>query len=92
MRPAYKRIMVGGALLALGMGMVLLHYGARLASIGTSYAVKTLCSGIFVSHRDLQSLLWCLIWGRKSFLTKPRRMRDPGIRERSYADRRRESP
>ena len=37
--------------------MAMLYYGARAAAIGSAYTAKILCSGIFVSQRDVQSLL-----------------------------------
>src|SRR5690348_6050160 len=39
---------------ALGYGVYLL---SRLAPIGTAYAAKTLCSGVFVSHRRDQEVI-----------------------------------
>src|SRR3954451_17562015 len=39
---------------ALGYGVYLL---SRLAPIGTAYAAKTLCSGVFVSHRGDQDVI-----------------------------------
>jgi CubicO group peptidase (beta-lactamase class C family) len=39
---------------ALGYGAYLL---ARLAPIGTAYAAKTLCSGVFVSHRAAEDVI-----------------------------------
>lgn len=49
--------MIGVAVVALGAAAAVLYYGYRLASIGTAYTAKTLCSGIFVSQRDPRSLL-----------------------------------
>jgi CubicO group peptidase (beta-lactamase class C family) len=42
---------------ALATAGAALYYGSRLAAIGTAYGAKILCSGIFVSQRDAQSLL-----------------------------------
>ena len=56
MKNAYKRVIVFIAVVALTAAMAVLFYGSRLAAIGTAYAAKILCSGIFVSHRDPQSL------------------------------------
>src|SRR4051812_38750890 len=39
---------------ALGYGV---HLLSRLAPIGTAYAAKTLCSGVFVSHRGEQGVI-----------------------------------
>src|SRR3954451_13530717 len=39
---------------ALGYGGYLL---SRLAPIGTAYAAKTLCSGVFVSHRAIDDIV-----------------------------------
>jgi len=39
---------------ALGYGVYLL---SRLAPIGTAYAAKTLCSGVFVSQRDAADVI-----------------------------------
>ena len=39
------------------MATAALYYGARAAAIGSAYTAKIVCSGIFVSQRDLQSLL-----------------------------------
>ncbi len=57
MKNAYRRAIIGVAVVALGAAIAVLYYGFRLASIGTAYTAKILCSGIFVSHRDPQSLL-----------------------------------
>ncbi len=57
MMDAHRRAVVGVAVLALGAGAVVLFYGLRLTAIGTAYTAKILCSGIFVSQRDRQSLL-----------------------------------
>jgi CubicO group peptidase (beta-lactamase class C family) len=57
LRRAYKQALVGVAVVALGAAIAGLFYGARFAAIGTAYAAKILCSGIFVSQRDAESLL-----------------------------------
>lgn len=36
----------------LGVVVIALYYGYRLATIGTAYVAKILCSGVFVSQRD----------------------------------------
>lgn len=51
------------ALLGLALGAALIggsagvYFGLKLAAVGTAYTAKTLCSGIFVSHRDPASVL-----------------------------------
>jgi CubicO group peptidase (beta-lactamase class C family) len=57
MKNAYKQAIVGVAVVALALAIAVLFYGSQLAAIGTAYAAKILCSGIFVSQRDAQSLL-----------------------------------
>ena len=57
MKNAYKRVIVFIAVVALAAAIAVLFYGFQLAAIGTAYAAKILCSGIFVSQRDPQSLL-----------------------------------
>jgi len=57
MKNAYKQALVGVAVVALAAAIAVLFYGSQLAAIGTAYAAKILCSGIFVSQRDVQSLL-----------------------------------
>ena len=44
-------------MVALAVAIAALAYALRLAAIGTAYAAKILCSGIFVSQRDAASLL-----------------------------------
>src|SRR6185436_13666073 len=57
MKKSYRRAaVVAVAVVALGAGIAALFYGSRVAAIGTAYAAKILCSGIFVSQRDLQSV------------------------------------
>lgn len=57
MKNAYKQVIVGIAVVVSAAAIVVLFYGSRLAAIGTAYAAKIMCSGIFVSQRDPQSLL-----------------------------------
>jgi len=57
MKNAYTQVFVGIAVVALAAAIAVLFYGFQLAAIGTAYAAKILCSGIFVSQRDAQSLL-----------------------------------
>ena len=57
MKDAHRRAVVGVAVVALGAGAAVLFYGLRVTAIGTAYTAKILCSGIFVSQRDPQSLL-----------------------------------
>lgn len=57
MKNARKQVIVGVAVTALAAAIAVLVYGSRLAAIGTAYAAKILCSGIFVAQRDAQSLL-----------------------------------
>ena len=56
MKKSHRRAVVAVAVVALGVVTVVLYYGSRLAAIGTAYTAKILCSGIFVSQRELQSL------------------------------------
>ena len=57
MKDVHKRAVVGVAVVALVAGAAVLLYGFRVTAIGTAYKAKILCSGIFVSRRDLKSLL-----------------------------------
>ena len=57
MKNAYKQAIVGVAVVTLTAAIAVLFYGSQLAAIGTAYAAKILCSGIFVSQRDARSLL-----------------------------------
>ena len=58
MRIGYGRtIVVGVALVLLGAAIVGIYYGSKLAAVGTAFTAKTLCSGVFVSHRDPGSVL-----------------------------------
>ena len=57
MKKPYIRAIVGIVVVALGAAIAVLVYSLRLASIGTAYTAKILCSGVFVSQRDPQSLL-----------------------------------
>jgi CubicO group peptidase (beta-lactamase class C family) len=52
-----KKVVAGVAAAALVVATAALYYGARAAAIGAAYTAKIVCSGIFVSQRDLQSLL-----------------------------------
>jgi CubicO group peptidase (beta-lactamase class C family) len=52
-----KKVVVAVAAAALVVATAALYYGARAAAIGSAYTAKIVCSGIFVSQRDLQSLL-----------------------------------
>jgi CubicO group peptidase (beta-lactamase class C family) len=54
----YRRALIGIALAAaLGAGFAGVYYGSKLAAVGTAFTAKTLCSGVFVSHRDARSVL-----------------------------------
>lgn len=57
MKNTYRRVVVGVAVVALAVAIAGLFYGLQLAAIGTAYKAKVMCSGIFVSQRDTQSLL-----------------------------------
>lgn len=57
MKKAYKRAVVGVAVVALVVAIAVLFYGLQLGAIGTAYKAKVVCSGIFVSQRDAGSLL-----------------------------------
>lgn len=57
MKTLYRRAIIGIVVVALGAAIAVLFYGLQLASIGTAYTAKILCSGVFVSQRDPQSLL-----------------------------------
>lgn len=57
MRIGYRRVLIT---VALAMVMALIaaaYYGSKLAAVGTAFTAKTLCSGVFVSHRDPASVL-----------------------------------
>lgn len=53
----YKWPLVALGVFGLAVGAVSQYYGLQLVAIGTAYTAKTICSGIFVAQRDLQSLL-----------------------------------
>lgn len=58
MRIGYSRtVVIGIALVLLGTVSAAAYYGSRLAPVGTAFTAKTLCSGVFVSHRDPASVL-----------------------------------
>lgn len=57
MKEAFRRTVVGGALVALVAVTAVLFYGLQLGAIGTAYKAKVVCSGVFVSQRDVGSLL-----------------------------------
>jgi hypothetical protein len=57
MKRPYILAIVGIVVAALGAAIAVLVYSLRLTSIGTAYTAKILCSGVFVSQRDPQSLL-----------------------------------
>ncbi len=56
MKIGYRRVLIIVALafVALIAGA---YYGSKLAAVGTAFTAKTLCSGVFVSHRDSASVL-----------------------------------
>ncbi len=51
----YRRALI--ALAVLLAVIVAVYYAWKLAVVGTAFAAKTLCSGVFVSHRDASSVL-----------------------------------
>lgn len=57
MKIARKKAVAAVAAAALVVAIAALYYGNRAAAIGAAYAAKIVCSGIFVSQRDLPSLL-----------------------------------
>jgi CubicO group peptidase (beta-lactamase class C family) len=57
LKTAYKRTVASIAAVALAAAIGALFYGIRYVAIGTAYAAKIVCSGIFVSQRDARSLL-----------------------------------
>ncbi len=57
MKTLYRRAIMGIVVVALGAAITVPFYGVRLAAIGTAYTAKILCSGVFVSQRDPQSIL-----------------------------------
>ena len=58
MRRGYKWFAIGtAAVVALGIAAAVRFYALPLISIGTAYKAKILCSGVFVSKRDPQSIL-----------------------------------
>jgi CubicO group peptidase (beta-lactamase class C family) len=52
-----KKTVVAVAAAVLAVAMAALYYGARAAAVGSAYTAKIVCSGIFISQRDLASLL-----------------------------------
>src|SRR6185436_1628215 len=56
MKKSHRRAVVASGVVVLALGIAALFYGSRVAAIGTAYAAKILCSGIYVSHRDPESL------------------------------------
>jgi CubicO group peptidase (beta-lactamase class C family) len=57
MKKAHKRVIAGIIVVALGAVVTSAFYGSRFVVIGTAYTAKMLCSGVFVSEREPQSLL-----------------------------------
>ena len=58
LRASRSRVLALAVALAMGAGIVAAAYHlSRIAPIGTAYAAKTLCSGVFVSGRDPQSVI-----------------------------------
>jgi hypothetical protein len=58
MRIGYGRTVVASiALVLLGAVSAAAYYGSKLAAVGTAFTAKTLCSGVFVSQRDPDSVL-----------------------------------
>jgi hypothetical protein len=52
---ARNRMIIGIAVVILGVGAWLVHRLVEKAHIGTAYVAKLTCSCLFVSHRSLQS-------------------------------------
>ena len=57
MKRAYKLTAVAVALIAALSLTAVFYFTPRLAAIGAAYKAKILCSGVFVSERDPQSVL-----------------------------------
>ena len=57
MKKTHKTVVAGVAVVALSAAIGVLIYGARLVAIGAAYKAKVICSGMFVSHREIRSLL-----------------------------------
>jgi len=57
MKRAHKTVVAGIAAVGLCAALVVSIYGLRLAAIGAAYKAKIVCSGVFVSHREVRSLL-----------------------------------
>jgi CubicO group peptidase (beta-lactamase class C family) len=57
MNQRYKWVLVGVGLVALGGTAAGLYLGYQLVSIGAAYKGRILCSGVFVSQRNPQSIL-----------------------------------
>jgi hypothetical protein len=53
----YRRALIAVALALLVAGIVAVYYASKLAAVGTAFTAKSLCSGVFVSHRDVRSVL-----------------------------------
>jgi hypothetical protein len=54
---AYRRALTLLALTAVLALIAGAYYASKLAAVGTAFTAKTLCSGVFVSHRDASSVL-----------------------------------
>jgi hypothetical protein len=52
-----KTLVVAGGFTAAAIVVFILYVGYQLASIGTAYSARILCSGVFVSHRSPESIL-----------------------------------
>jgi CubicO group peptidase (beta-lactamase class C family) len=57
MKLRYRRALIGLGLAVFGAVIAGIYYGSKLAAVGTAFTAKTLCSGVFVSHRDAASVL-----------------------------------
>lgn len=57
MKRAYRRTIIAISALVLAATIGALYYGSRQAGIGAAYAAKVVCSGVFVSGREVESLL-----------------------------------
>jgi hypothetical protein len=53
----YRRALIAIALAVLVAVIFAVYYTLKLAPVGTAFTAKTLCSEVFVSHRDASSVL-----------------------------------
>lgn len=57
---AGSAVAIGVLLLAVGVSLIFMQYGStidRIGMLGVGFVAKTLCSGIFIGNRSVQSLI-----------------------------------